>query len=94
VHAPASGDCQTCHLPHASAERALIVLPITETCGQCHDFKKGSFSKAHLAISASVMDCRECHDPHASKDPKFFKTMTHPPFAGGSCGDCHITGKE
>jgi hypothetical protein len=40
-----------------------------------------------------VIDCRKCHDPHASKDPKFFKANLHPPFAGGSCEDCHVVKK-
>jgi hypothetical protein len=40
-----------------------------------------------------VMNCRNCHDPHASKDPKFFKSVVHAPFAGRSCEECHIITK-
>jgi hypothetical protein len=39
------------------------------------------------------MNCKSCHDPHASKDPKFFKGVVHPPFAGRSCEDCHLVTK-
>ena len=62
-------------------------------CGECHDFKRPTFGKAHINIDPGVMNCRSCHDPHASKDPKFFKTSVHPPFAGRSCEDCHIVTK-
>jgi hypothetical protein len=37
-----------------------------------------------------VMQCQSCHDPHASKDPKFFKSTIHPPFASRGCEECHI----
>jgi hypothetical protein len=67
--------------------------PIQSLCGECHDFKSTTFGKAHINIEAAVMNCKVCHDPHASKDAKFFKEVVHPPFAGGSCEDCHIVAK-
>jgi predicted CXXCH cytochrome family protein len=94
VHAPSDlKNCQTCHLPHYSAELALIVAPIQPLCGRCHDYKAASFKTAHLNIEAGLMDCRKCHAPHTSKDPKFFKAEVHPPFADRTCKDCHIVEK-
>ena len=74
AHPPAARDCTRCHKPHFSAQDSLMVQPV----------------QAHLNIEVSVMRCQSCHDPHASKDPKFFKTAVHPPFASGGCEECHI----
>jgi hypothetical protein len=40
------------------------------------------------------MNCVSCHAPHSSKEPKLFKTTVHPPFAGGSCDECHVVAKK
>jgi predicted CXXCH cytochrome family protein len=94
VHAlPDLEKCRTCHKPHFSAELALIVAPIQPLCGKCHDYKKTSFKKTHLNISANLVDCRKCHVPHTSENPKFFKNIVHKPFADRACKDCHITEK-
>jgi len=93
AHQPAARDCERCHKPHFSAQSSLMNQAIQPLCGECHDYKRASFGKAHIGIEASVMNCRNCHDPHASKDPKFFKAVVHPPFAGRSCEDCHIVTK-
>jgi len=82
--------CQTCHKPHFSEELALIVEPIQPLCGRCHDYKRPSFSKAHINVGAEVMDCRNCHAPHTSKYAKFFKEEVHKPFSDKACKDCHI----
>jgi predicted CXXCH cytochrome family protein len=93
AHQPASRDCERCHKPHFSAEPILLNQRIQPLCGECHDYKKATFDKAHISIEASVMNCRNCHDPHVSKDPKFFKDVVHPPFAERSCEGCHIVTK-
>jgi predicted CXXCH cytochrome family protein len=93
AHQPAARDCLRCHMPHVSPQAALMNQPIQTLCGECHDSKSATFGKAHIGIEAAVMNCRNCHDPHASKDPKFFKDVIHPPFAGRSCEDCHIVTK-
>jgi len=90
AHQPAARDCERCHKPHFSAEASLLNQKIQPLCGECHDYKKTSYTKAHLSIDPSVMDCRNCHEPHASKDPKFFKANMHAPFAGRTCEECHI----
>jgi predicted CXXCH cytochrome family protein len=93
AHQPAARDCERCHKPHFSAVSSLMNQAIQPLCGECHDLKGAPFGKAHISIDPSVIDCKQCHDPHASKDPKFFKDVVHPPFAGRSCEDCHIVTK-
>jgi predicted CXXCH cytochrome family protein len=94
THPPAGRDCLRCHKPHFSAEPSLIFEPVAKLCSECHDVKGKTFGKEHLDIDAALIDCKSCHDPHASNDPKFFKKNVHPPFAGRSCENCHITGKQ
>jgi len=89
-HPPAAADCLRCHRPHDAEVRHLLVKTMQPLCGECHDAKSASFSKAHIGIDAAVMDCMKCHDPHASNDPKFLQPQVHPPFAGRSCDDCHV----
>jgi len=94
VHQPALADCQKCHKPHFSSETTLLNQAIQPLCGECHDLKSAQFSKSHLSIEPSIINCRHCHDPHSSKSPKYFKSVTHPPFEGRSCDECHIVGKQ
>ena len=92
-HNPAQQDCLNCHKPHYAASTALLAAKVATSCEQCHDSTKPAFAKAHIGIQASVMNCMSCHDPHASKDPKFFKTSIHAPFASRACEECHIVPK-
>ena len=82
VHAPAE-DCLTCHQPHAAGAGELA-RPATGTSSAASATtpRRQGLPAAHLGIDAKAMDCVSCHDPHASKDPKFFKSVGHPPFAG------------
>jgi predicted CXXCH cytochrome family protein len=88
-HSPVD-DCSDCHQPHFSAQARLLQQPEGQLCGNCHDTADPGFGKAHLGIDPAVMHCAKCHEPHASKDPKLFKANVHAPFAGRSCGDCHV----
>jgi predicted CXXCH cytochrome family protein len=90
VHWPAENDCLGCHRPHFSDEPAVTTKPLHGLCGECHETDSDSFRKAHIGISAEVMNCNRCHNPHASKDPKLFKDVMHAPFAARSCDPCHI----
>jgi predicted CXXCH cytochrome family protein len=94
VHPPAARDCLRCHLPHFSVEASLLAQPLQTQCTECHEADRDSFRDAHLAIDASVMNCVSCHTPHTSKDPKFFKTKVHGPFAVRTCDPCHIVEKK
>ena len=94
AHSPAARDCMRCHKPHNSGERSLLIKPVQTLCGECHDLKAESFGKSHLSIDPAVMNCITCHTPHASKSQKLFWDNEHPPFAGGSCEECHIVQKR
>jgi predicted CXXCH cytochrome family protein len=91
VHQPAD-DCSTCHQPHDAVQEKLLVQPVFQICEQCHDVKDKAFAASHIGIEAKSIACASCHDPHSSKDPKFFKPVVHPPFAGRQCDACHVTG--
>jgi predicted CXXCH cytochrome family protein len=90
VHSPAARDCLRCHASHAAGENGLLVKPVRKLCSECHDVRTASFSEAHADIDPERMRCERCHDAHASKEPKFFKSNVHPPFAMRSCQDCHL----
>jgi predicted CXXCH cytochrome family protein len=94
VHSPARKDCLTCHAPHFSKEAVLAKQPLLKLCGECHNLATPSFGKSHIGIDPAAMRCMTCHDPHSSKDPKLYKEKMHPPFASGSCEECHIVGKK
>ena len=44
-----------------------------------------AFGDAHLQIDPARIRCERCHDAHASKEPHFFKSNAHAPFAMKSC---------
>jgi predicted CXXCH cytochrome family protein len=90
VHAPAARDCLRCHTAHASDQDRLMAQPARDICAECHDVRTQTFGVAHVQIDPGIMRCERCHDAHASTEPFFFKENVHPPFAMGSCTDCHI----
>lgn len=93
VHSPAARDCLRCHAPHASAENRLMLRPVRAVCADCHNLGAPAFGDAHMQIDPARIRCERCHDAHASKDPHFFKSNVHPPFAMKSCTDCHLAGR-
>jgi predicted CXXCH cytochrome family protein len=72
THPPfASGDCATCHDPHASSQPGMIVDAQETLCLACHSDldagAKGVKSK-HAAFTGGM--CSSCHSPHKAKLPK------------------------
>ncbi len=73
VHGPVSvGDCQTCHLPHNSPNKALLIVPDGELCGKCHQEPRLA-AGMHEKVSAQQISCAQCHDPHAGDNRYFLK---------------------
>jgi hypothetical protein len=67
-----------------------MVKPIRTLCAECHEPGSAKFGEAHLQIDPARIRCERCHDAHGSKEPHFFKSNVHPPFAMKSCQDCHL----
>lgn len=62
-HPPvADGDCMSCHTPHRSEQPSLLILPVFETCLECHDEPEDLSEPAHSGAGAEA--CVKCHDPH------------------------------
>ena len=63
----ASG-CQSCHDPHLSPNRKLLVKTGTALCASCHgEVVKAAEAKGGHAPAAD--DCLSCHKPHAAPSP-------------------------
>lgn len=80
-----AGTCTSCHSPHASWQKGMLLAPQGKLCGACHS-SIGEKLKAAPVAHAPVKegDCTSCHDPHGSPNPKLFKRdgLT-------TCGACH-----
>ena len=62
-HGPvAKGECMACHVPHRSEQPALLLLPVFDTCIECHDEPEDLSETAHSGADAE--NCTKCHDPH------------------------------
>lgn len=66
VHTPVkTGECSSCHNPHASSHGKLLAADTDKICAQCH----GDMVPAEAASSHKVVvegNCVGCHDPHGS----------------------------
>lgn len=83
------GRCDACHDPHGSNEPGALILPVKDTCYQCHPSKETG-DQVHSAVVLGR--CAECHDPHGSEQDR--KLRANP--VSGVCFRCHnddITGR-
>jgi predicted CXXCH cytochrome family protein len=84
VHAPVkTGQCTSCHSPHASDHGALLNTVQEQLCLECHaDILPAEAVSRHTVIAEQ--GCTGCHAPHASK---YAALLLEP--AKVICLDCH-----
>jgi predicted CXXCH cytochrome family protein len=86
THAPARGDCTSCHNPHNAAFPKLMLNEIRVQCGICHDAIRKIADNAavpHKALTSGAQ-CTNCHNPHGSSVAKLLVQL---PF--DLCVNCH-----
>ncbi len=88
IHGPIAqrDGCLTCHSPHASNQKALLVEPTKVLCGECHresvERAESSVSKHHPVADG---DCSACHTPHAADQVFLMETAN----VLDLCASCH-----
>ena len=81
-HAPAeNSECSSCHNPHGSPIKKMLVKGGGALCGDCHDDPLGKNKVKHQPVADG--DCAACHQPHASD----FKGLLKQP-APKLCSEC------
>jgi predicted CXXCH cytochrome family protein len=68
VHTPVkSGDCASCHNPHAATHGKLLATDTTKICFTCHPGMVPEKARSSHKVVAEGA-CMKCHDPHAAKN--------------------------
>lgn len=66
LHGPVdAGFCSSCHDPHMSQGKSLLILPGNELCSNCHLSEEVRQPLEHADIGREL--CITCHDPHVNK---------------------------
>lgn len=91
THSPvAQGQCLTCHDPHGTSERTMVVVGIQKICQGCHNPADAKIATAHKGYPIADSKCTQCHDPHShDKEASLVRTKQHMPFKQGKCEMCH-----
>ena len=83
VHPALALGCTTCHDPHSSPNRKLLVKTIPELCFTCH--AQALFTRKHIHPPVAQGKCLKCHNPHAAdsmtllvKSPEELCLQCHP----------------
>jgi len=83
VHPPVVIDkCTTCHNPHQSDFKVLLIKDIPGLCYECHKESRFRAKSVHKPVGQGL--CMSCHKPHASN---FGKMLTNEP--PELCYRCH-----
>lgn len=84
-HATGKVSCTTCHNPHSSAQKKLLLSPAPGLCLDCHSGIAAMMSQKvkHTAVTDGA-SCMNCHNPHASNVEYL---MSRLPF--DQCVQCH-----
>ena len=89
-HAPfESGDCTSCHSPHASDNKHMLKREGSSLCMTCHDDMKALKKESVQHPPFEKGQCLDCHNPHASDFPKL---TSKPPES--FCFGCHTELKD
>jgi predicted CXXCH cytochrome family protein len=98
------GECTSCHDPHQSENKNLLLQKGNALCLTCHDDPLAAGQYKHQAVESG--DCLDCHAPHATNfkgllrksvkdtcadchDDLTKKKDVHQPVADGDCLECH-----
>lgn len=77
----AKKNCMSCHSPHATSEKKLLLAEETKTCLACHNMSVNADNKPVMNIRKNVLTstyfhggktnagCSACHMPHGSANP-------------------------
>ena len=77
-----SGDCASCHDPHQSPNKNLLLKIGKELCLNCHDDPLANMKFKHEAVESG--ECLDCHAPHATNFKGLLKKSVKE-----TCADCH-----
>jgi predicted CXXCH cytochrome family protein len=83
------GECLSCHDPHPSPYKNLLIKKGNALCLTCHDDPLAEGKFKHQAVEAG--DCTDCHAPHATHFKGLLKKSVK-----DTCYDCHddVVGKK
>ncbi len=84
MHSPtAAGDCVSCHSPHSSAFKGMVLKEGPGLCTGCHADIGAEMNKK--VVHPAIMNgCTSCHNPHGSSNRNLL------PEEGASlCFQCH-----
>jgi len=84
-----NGECLSCHDPHQSPNKNLLLKKGSALCLTCHDDPLAAGKVKHQAVEAG--DCTDCHSPHATNFKGLLKKSVK-----DTCLDCHddLIGKK
>ncbi len=84
-----NGECASCHDPHQSENKKLLLKTGNLLCLSCHDDPLAKMKFKHLAVESG--DCMDCHAPHTTNFKGLLKKS-----AKDTCAECHadIQGKK
>jgi len=93
VHSPFKSQCISCHNPHLSDFKNLLIKRAEQLCSDCHK-EEAKLAESHF-YQLIGQKCLQCHSPHFSNQPKLISDINiHKPFEEGNCKICHLKPKE
>lgn len=93
VHAALQGargraGCLSCHSPHMSPQRKLLLAAGGEVCRQCHG-EVVTLALAKGGHPPAADDCMNCHQPHVADNPRLLQQAPEE-----LCTFCHDSGDD